>query len=192
MTWLTFLIAVLLVAGPAAANEKNSVYTSLDLDACRQEPLNADDPVDGGTWWCDGYEGMPVRVSEGDLRFFVSYGEAAAGEIAATQTLPAFNTINKTLEWRLELGRDDGRWHAFATILRFFTDAGEGAARAQFLVITKLGGPGQICHIGTVNALLNPDANVLARRVADEAASGYVCGVDGPLEFGLVGDDAQE
>jgi hypothetical protein len=75
---------------------------------------------------------MPVRVAEGDLRFLVSYGANAAGEIAAGQTVPQFNTINETLEWRL-----DGAGRAFATILRFFTD-GEGE-KEQILVVTRLG-----------------------------------------------------
>ena len=81
---------------PASAAENSSAYTRLILDQCRQEPVDPDDPLGGGVWWCEGYAGIPVRVAEGDARFLVSYGEAAAGERAASQTLPAFNTINET------------------------------------------------------------------------------------------------
>ncbi len=83
------------------------------------------------------------------------------------------------------------RARPFATILRFFTNSGEGD-KAQVLVITKLGPPGQVCHIGTVNASINPDANAIAREVADNSAPVFNCGKDNALEFGLTGDDARE
>jgi hypothetical protein len=127
---------------------------------------------------------MPVRVAEGDLRFLISYGENAAEEVAAGETLPAFNTIGTTLEWRLERDRSNGSLHPIATILRYFTDSGTGE-KGQVLVVTKLGGPGQVCHIGYVDALLNPDANVMARQVAEQAAAGFVCGQDRPGSYGL-------
>jgi hypothetical protein len=181
------LIAVLLAlfVVPAAANDKKSVYTDLDLGACNAEPTDPDDPLQGGVWWCEGYGGIAVRVSEGDLRFFVSYRNDAAHEIAASETLPAFNTIGKKLEWRLELGSDDGEWLPFATILRFLTDAGEGGVKGQFLVVTKLGEPGQICHVARIDAIANSDANALARQAADEQAPGFICGTDVPSRPGL-------
>jgi hypothetical protein len=177
---------VMLAALPAMAGDKSSVYTKLDLAACRQEPPNADDPLEGGIWWCEGHDGMPVRVAEGDLRFLVSYGEDAANQPAASQTLPSFNHVGATVEWRL----DDGR--PIATILRWFTDPGDGGAKGQYLVITRLGGAGEVCHIGTVNALINEDANQIARDVADNAAPDFDCANDKVLEYGLVGDDARE
>ena len=182
---LTILVACLSAVAPALANGAfESAYTKLDLGQCRQEPLNPDDPVEGGTWWCEGYGGTPVRVAEGDLRFLVSYGENAAEEVAAGETLPAFNTIGTTLEWRLERDRSNGSLHPIATILRYFTDSGTGE-KGQVLVVTKLGGPGQVCHIGYVDALLNPDANAMARQVAEQAAAGFVCGQDRPGTYGL-------
>jgi hypothetical protein len=182
----------LAAATPAAAGEMVSAYTRLDLAACREVPPASDDPLPSGAWWCDGYEGVPVYVSEGDLRFFVSYGEGAADELAARTTLPAFNHPGGTIEWRLERGRDDGVLRPVATILRFYTATGEGQPEGQVLVITRLGGPGEICHVGYVDARLNPDANHIARQVADEAASGFVCGQETAFQYGLVGDDARE
>jgi hypothetical protein len=178
------------VAAPVAAAEYSSAYTKIDLGQCREEPTDPEDPLQSGVWWCDGYAGIPVRVAEGDLRFLVSYGANAAEEIAASQTLPSFNTVGDTLEWRLARG-GDGAWRPFATILRFFPDMGEGQ-KGQVLVVTRLGGPGEVCHVGYVNALINPDANLIAREVADNAAPGFVCGQDTALDYGLVGDDARE
>jgi hypothetical protein len=182
---LTILVAGLSAAAPALANGAfESAYTKLDLATCQGEPPNPDDPVAGGTWWCQGYGGMPVRVAEGDLRFLVSFGANAAEEPAAGQTLPAFNTIGTTLEWRLERNRSNGSLVPIATILRYFTDSGTGE-KGQVLVVTKLGGPGQVCHIGYVDALLNPNANVLARQVAEQVAAGFTCGTHQAGYYGV-------
>jgi len=187
---LILLLTAIGLAVPAVAAENASAYTKIILDQCQEQPTDPEDPLQSGVWWCEGYDGIPVRVAEGDLRFLVSYGADAANEIAAGQTLPAFNTIGDTLEWRLARG-SGGALRPFATILRFFTDSGDGQ-KGQYLVVTKLGGPGQVCHVGYVNALLNPDANVVARQVADNAAPDFVCGKDNALTYGLTGDDARE
>jgi hypothetical protein len=51
------------------------------------------------------------------------------------------------------------------------------------LVVTKLG-PGGVCHVGYVDARVNPDANELARKLADENARTFKCGVDKPESVG--------
>lgn len=179
---LTLAVAVIVLATPAAAIENTSAYTKLDLAECRQEPPNPDDPLQSGVWWCEGYDGMKVLVLEGDLRFFVSYGDDAAKEPAASQTLPSFNNIGGTLEWRLERG-EDGEWHAFATILRFLTDS--DGVKGETLVVTKIGGAGQVCHVGMLDAKANPNANELARGVADDVAPEFVCGAERAHDYGL-------
>lgn len=186
-TTLSFLAAVLssvLFAGVALAQAHESAYTTLELSQCRQQPLDPEDPVDGGVWWCEGYGGMPIRVAEGDLRFLVSYGANAATELAAGQTLPQFNRIHTTLEWRLAINPVDGRRYPVATILRYFTD-NNGGREGQVLVVTKLGGSGQVCQVGYVDALLNPDANVLARQVAEAVTPQFVCGEHLPGYYGV-------
>lgn len=180
-------LALPLLAPIPAAAENLSAYSKINLDACRAITPAPDDPVESGAWWCDGHAGIPVYVSEGDLRFFVSYGATAPDELAAKTTLPSFNHIGETIEWRLA---PDGK--PFATILRFFTYSGEGVPEGQVLVITKVGGPGQVCHLGYVNARTNPDANALAREVADNGADTFDCGRDTALEYGLTGDEVPE
>jgi hypothetical protein len=180
------LVLLLLAAAPASA-ENASAYTRLDLDACREIPPAADDPLQSGAWWCEGYGGMKVYVSEGDLRFFVSYGESAAEELAAQTTLPAFNHVGQTIEWRVGA---DGT--PFATILRFFTSTGDGTPDGQVLVLTRLGAPGQVCHIGYVDARANPDANALAREIVDKVASDFDCGTENAIPYGLSGDEVPE
>jgi hypothetical protein len=172
---------------PAVPTTGRSVYTPLDLDRCRALPPHPDDPLESGAWWCDGHAGIPVHVSEGDLRFFVSYGADAPDQPAAATTLPAFNHLGPTIEWRLDAGGTPQ-----ATILRWFTSAGDGGPDGQTLVVTRLGGPGQVCHVGYVDARLNPDANDIARSVADAGARDFDCAAETPLRYGLAEGDARE
>lgn len=164
------LIALLAGSGPAVA-EISSAYTKLDLEkGCK---LVRSNPDEGGwaEFRCKGYNGMNVRVAEGDLRYFVSYGPNAGKQRAATQTLGPFNTIHHTLEWRVE--KQGGKWVPFATILRYFWDSGDGR-KGQTLVVTRLDG-NEACHVAHIKADGNPKANVEARRAADTLARTFDC-----------------
>lgn len=100
--------AARLTAFPALAETIGSVYMPLDLEGCEMiSPPEASEI--GGVFRCEGFGGMDVRVTEGDLRMFVS---DAAMQTAAQQMLPAFNSNGETLEWRLADGKP------FPTILR--------------------------------------------------------------------------
>ena len=176
----TRLLAVLAFAALAlGAGRIDSAYTKIDLEKCALQAAPSEEGTDGGTWTCEGYKGIPVRVAEGDLRMFVSYGDNAEEEIAAGQTLPNFNTVNETLEWRLENGRP------FATILRWFTDNPDGGAPGSILVVTQLV-PGAICHVARIDARANSNANVLARQAADDLAGSFDCS-QGPQIIGNPG-----
>lgn len=165
----------------ARAEEISSVYTSLDLKACADvTPAEAKDY--GTIWRCKGYDGIDVRVAEGDLRIFVSYGPKAETQAAANETLPQFNNIADRLEWRL--AKEDGRWKPFATILRFpwSVDGKTGAT----LVITKLD-KDNACHLAYVEASGNPKANDQARVIADRDARGFDCKGSRPKHYGADG-----
>ena len=87
------------------------------------------------------------------------------------ETIPGFNDVYRgTIEWRLERSRD-GKLKPFATILRWniMTSPDDRQTSGRRLVITKLG-PGGVCHVGYVDARASPDANELARKLADEKA----------------------
>ena len=116
---------------------------------------------------------------------YVSFGRGAAREPAAGETIPGFNDVYKgAIEWRLERSRD-GKLKPFATILRwnFMTSPDDRQTSGRRLVITKLG-PGGVCHVGYVDARASPDANELARKLADEKARTFKCGVDKPQSVG--------
>ena len=171
------LVLPLLSSG-AMAGEISSVYTPLKLEAC--ENVTPPEAAEyGGVFRCEGYGGTVVRVAEGDLRMFVSYGPDADKQTAARQTLPAFNTTGETLEWRLAKG--GGRHKPFATILRFHWDS--DGAKGSTLVVTKLGKVDS-CHVAHVMATGNPNANLLAREIADGQARGFDCARDRIRSYG--------
>jgi hypothetical protein len=59
-------------------------------------------------------------------------------------------------------------------------------ASGRVLVVTRLG-PGGSCHVGYVDARANPDANALARKLADEHARTFKCGTDKRIVAGTKG-----
>jgi hypothetical protein len=163
------VLAVLLAAAPASAQQLESSYTDVDLDDC--SVISSDDF--GSTWACPGYKGIPVMIAEGDLRFFVSYGLKSTEEKAAEQTLLPFNHLGEKIEWRLS--NAEGGWKPFATILRYFVQREDGGEEdGQILVVTKVE-PGATCHVAYIDALANPDANELARQAADDLVADFDC-----------------
>lgn len=180
------LIAALLVAmsSLAHADEIVSVYTKLDLAKCRHKAGTMEE--DYGEWRCQGFGGIPVHVSAGDQRSYVSYGHNAAKEPAGRETLAAFNGEGKTIEWRA-IRAPDGKLTPFATIMWWSTTVSDGdtTVRGQILVVTRLGSP--VCHVGYVDGRANPDANALAQALADQRARDFKCGVDKPVASGKSG-----
>lgn len=157
-----------------------SVYTKINLETCPVLEGPSDEGTFGGSWLCRGHEGIPVYVAEGDLRMLVSFGPDAANEPAARQTLPQFNTINETLEWRLRDGQP------FATILRWFPSNAEGNGSGSVLIVSQYLPGGGTCQIARIDARANKNANVMARQAADTLAGRFNCD-DGPQIIGNPG-----
>lgn len=177
-------------AQPASmpTNAVERVYTPLDLKKCLHRP--GKEVEDYGTWRCAGHGGIDVFVTGGDQRMTISFGRNAANELAAQQTLSAFNSEGKTIEWRIGR-RPDGKPHPFATILRWNTttldpDNDLKQVQGQVLVVTRLG-PGGVCHVGYVDGRANADANDLAIQIADRTARAFKCGIDKPVTLGVQG-----
>jgi hypothetical protein len=180
---LPCLLAVLLATAltrptPAGAEQISSVYTPLDLGAC-QDVTPADVKEYGTVWRCKGHDGVDVRVAEGDLRMFVSFGPNAEHQTVTYETLPQFNSIGDTLEWRVV--RDGGRWTPFATILRYSWDV--DGRKGSTLVVTKLG-KDDACHVAYVEATGNAEANEEARAIADRDARAFTCKKDKAKTYG--------
>ena len=175
---LLLALAFPLVPWPASAAEIESVYTKLDLKQCQD--VTPDDVKDyGSVALCPGHDGVVVRVAEGDLRIFVSYGPNAANQTATYETIPQFNTIGETLEWRVK--REGDKLKPFATILRFSWDV--DGKKGSTLVVTKLG-KDDACHMAYVAASGNPKANEEARAIADRDAGAFTCKQDRAKHYG--------
>ncbi len=182
-----FAACVLLASAvPARSQQIFSAYSKFDADkTCKHTPGR--DPEDYGSWVCAGHAGIIVRLSAGDQRMQVSFGHnarAAAREEAASQSFPGFNSVYQgTVEWRIEK-LPNGKTRPFATILRWNTRTAEdserddGKSTGRTLVVTRLN-PGGVCHVGYVDAR-SAGANEAARKLADEKARSFKCGVDDP------------
>jgi hypothetical protein len=157
-------------------------YTKFDTKTCKYTKGRGEE--DYGSWVCPGLGNLPVRLSAGDQRMYVTFGPPAKDNLAASQTLPGFNDVYQgTVEWRIEK-RADGTTHPFATILRWNVMTAEDQEKAtgpitptgRVLVVTRLG-PGGTCHVGYVDAR-TAGANEAARKIADEKARTFRCGKD--------------
>jgi hypothetical protein len=65
-------------------------------------------------------------------------------------------------------------------------DENANQVRGQVLVVTRLA-PGPVCHIGYIDARANPNANELAREIADMHARSFRCATDKPIRRVQVG-----
>jgi len=189
---LTGILAI--ICPPVLAESIESTYTFDFQDACVWDP--EEETEMGGEAICPGYNDYDIHFAEYDLRQFTDFGPVDQ-RWEFSSGFSGFNYTNNTVEWRLEDGKP------YATILRWFAnvfderiaDIGEG----QILVISTVADPdkpeGQrkSCPVGYVDALVNSDANIIARQVADSVAHDFICGVDkaniygdtGPLSAGL-------
>ena len=177
-----FVIALALLATPAAAQSIEFVYTKFDAKQCKH--TKGRDVEDYGSWLCPGYKNLAVRLSAGNQRMYVTFGRHTKDNIAGTETLPGFNDVYEgTVEWRIEK-RAGGTERPFATILRWNLVTAEDQEKAagpikpsgRMLVVTRLG-PGGTCHVGYVDGR-SKDANERARTLADERARTFRCGKD--------------
>lgn len=181
--------AAVLLASPAHAEGETSAYTTLDFEA-HCTALSTYEA--GGTFACQGYKGFPFILSHGDLRESVFFGHLGQWFNApdggqAFASFGAFNGIGKTVEWRLAA---DGV--PFAAILRWTIDRPDGGdAKDSVLVVSKVGlpGEGEACPVGYVDAVATPDANVVARDVADRLARGFACRTAEAGWHGVIRDD---
>jgi len=184
------LSLVLLSAGPAVANE--SVYVNVSREKCK---TIKEEPGRYSLMTCPGHGDYPAHFKEMDIRQSFSFGhlnERYRNE--AFETFIPFNHAGATVEWRIAKGGTP-----VATILRWFienpdpaTGASAPALEGQVLVVSTVAqkDDGKGCVAGYVDALANPDPNALARKIADEVAPTFRCGVDKAVYHGTQGDKA--
>lgn len=155
----------------ATAGEITSVYTKFDSKTCKVlDPGNPDEEW-GGSSLCAGYKDLKVYFASGDLRDLVAYGKSPGKHCAATQTFGPFNSMQDTIEWRLDGGKP------FAVIQRFMvSDPEDSEKTSSWLAVTKLE-DNNSCRVGAVQGSMK-DANAVARKLADEKARNFNCETD--------------
>jgi hypothetical protein len=162
--------------GQAHAQAAESVYVEFNLDRC--DIIKRVKETGSIVQRCPGLPGFPIFIAEDDLRFFVGYGPNGQKQKVFGQTLPPFNTIHNKIEFRVRRGGKS----PFASILRYFTDPGDGQPKGQILVVTKIEGR-EACHIAYIDASKDPDPNAKARLAADTKAAGFRCERDEPEDL---------
>lgn len=194
---LALLLFVSTGATPVSG-EGDSVYTGFDRDRCATLSEGVEgEPDDHLTLLCPGYQGYPVIYKEGDERQSAYFGHLSPAILeGGNETFGAFNHVGKTVEWRV-----DRSGKPYAAILRFYVDnmneatgMPDDAHRGEVLVVSKVGQPGDLkgCVIGYVDALANPDANRIARALADGKARTFRCGWQKPDFHGRKGPKSNE
>ena len=164
MTRFVSLVAALVAAAAAAQPAADSAYTDLDTDDC--QVLSQVEEGESISWLCPGFGTFPVYVNAGDGRFDVDAGI----DDGAFDTIPQFNAPGPLVEWRL---RDRA---PFAIIYRLREVALEARGSTLFVeTIGTAGVPG--CTVATVAGDV-PNANRVARDLADALAEDFRCGVD--------------
>lgn len=186
------LSLILVSAGPAMAND--SAYVDVSRDKCK---IIVEEPGMYALMTCPGHGDYPVHFKEYDARQSFSFGHINKRYLNdAFESFFPFNHAGTMVEWRVAEGGTP-----VATILRWFIEnpdpkTGESvpALEGQVLVVSKVAekNDGKGCVAGYVDALANPDPNAVARKVADEVAPTFRCGVDQAAFHGKRGDKAAE
>lgn len=190
MRLMPLFFAAALAASAAKANE--SAYSERNLDACKT--LSQEDEGPSVTLECTGYKDLAVYFKEGDLRQSQAYGPISKAWLdEAFESFGPFNHTNAKIEWRIAAGKP------VATIVRWFvsdpeTTSDTDTRYGQVLVVSTIATAENptSCVVGYVDALENKDANTLARKVADEEAHDFACGLNEPQWHGLRGKLAGE
>ena len=176
--FIAALCAAGMLGAAGARAEPTSAYSSIDLDLC--PVTERDDESSSVLMRCADFNGHRIEILEGDLRFYLIIDDPERKKLLSGQTLPAFNHLGQVIEWRL-----DEKGEPFAIIVRYLTDEDRGDGtyeRGQKLVVSKIGE--EACHVATVDARAHADANMLARRAADEHARDFRCGEDSAIAAG--------
>lgn len=182
----TFVLSALIAVSAtssASAQENTSAYTSVAFKGCQKfNVAKAGDDELGASFECKGLQGYAVVVTEDDLRMTVAIGQNrkhAQDQPSFAQGFGPFNSVHDTLEWRIG-GKSK---KPLATIQRWFiadnndTGADNRPKTVGLLVVTRTP-PGASCHVAYIDARANKDANLLARKAADELAQKFDCGKD--------------
>ncbi len=165
----TLGLALTVAAANPAWAANTSVYTPYNLDKCLKLDKGNAEQGDSGSWLCKGYAGLKIYFAEGDLRSFLAFGKSPQKQCATHQTFNGFNSVNATVEWRMDKGKPIAaiqRW-------RVSYDSEDSSKIKTYLVVTKIEA-NDSCHLALIEGAY-PNANAKARDVADQLAPAFTC-----------------
>lgn len=170
------LFASLLAATPlrysaaAPADHLVSVYSDVARRKCASsgKTRNEDGPV---TYRCRLIDGLTLRTTY--LEAAVQISMLREGKDVGLRLGTGYD-IGEKLEWRGP--RVEDKFIPAAAILRLIARTGSDSY-ASVLVVLRVDGE-KICPAAWLDATAAANANVLARRAADEIAQEFRCGVD--------------
>lgn len=183
MAVLEILAAANLLAGAIQDGPAESAYTRIE-NCLLVEELN-DPPIAISA--CPGYRGTTVVLvgaEHGSAVAFGPRGHDAQFNEGPPRRAP-LRMPGEVVEWRIAGGE------AHAAILRWFNVNYENETAGNWLVVAALRPEGAVsaCQAAYVDALAVPDANALARAIADRLAPRFACGEDQPVIFGADSPD---
>ncbi|MBL1421054.1 MAG: hypothetical protein COC24_011150 [Alphaproteobacteria bacterium] len=180
------LLVSCLMVSTAYANDSSYSKLSFDKDCIFDTPANENEASIGATAICK-INGKPdIYFEDGDLRRSAGFGAKKIFE-----SFGAWNSMNTTIEWR-----HDNEGNIFAAIVRFFIDhpnpetgTPDKTSRGQILAVHNVANTinGETCVTALIDARANEDANIVARRMADEMAQSFNCITQTPQYYGTEG-----
>jgi hypothetical protein len=172
----------------APVEARESVYTSLKEPHCKtanRNPAAKRDEHEPVLYRCPGVKGWTVHVTYHGT--FVTAIFAPDGKPLTKAQLGAPYDIGPRVEWRGE--KRAGVFVADAAVVRL-TALGDKRQQRSVLAALRIDGDA-VCAVAVVDAAANKDANALARKAADEAAS-FKCGADAPRVIGVETETTKE
>ena len=166
------VVAFVLVLGVTTtlAQSNRSVYTTLEAKQCRTLRSNSSEAGDY-LGKCPGVAGYTLLVSEGDLRQNIEIvtPRGAKHSLDLWEVVSGgFSSLGPKAEWRM--AKQKGKLSPVALIVRY--NASENAADStktnSYLAVAKITADA-VCVTDKISPSAN--ANELARRAADEAAT---------------------
>ena len=147
----------------------DSEYTPLDSEC---QTIELDEETGYSTQSCPGYNNIPVFIHQSDGFHFISIGEKRNEDLGIIDS-NLFGHLGDKLEWRLRDNRP------LAAIYRHYIIYLNNAPKPidSMLVVRKISENVASCTMGVVDSNV-PNANEVARRIADEKTAEFECGVD--------------
>ena len=168
--------AISLAASPVWAEDRRSVYTSIENADCRFDRGNGPGSEESQTKRCPGLARSRVIVDAGGTSTALGFDWTAGGQKRSeVRRVVVGWSLGTRLEWR---GAGTGTSFRPDTMLVrvLFNRDGSPQVGHQVLAILSVR-PGSACLRGVVDMTANAQPYLLARKVSD-SRPGFVCGLD--------------